>query len=448
MAQRIVVVGGGQLGSEFAHRLTQRLHSGEAQVTVVDPRSNMTYQSFLPEAAAGSIEPRHAVIPLRRVLRRCRIVGGTVTKISHADRKVSVQPLIGPPRELPYDQLVVCPGGVTRTAPVPGLAEEAVGFQSIGEAIWLRNRVLERLDVAAATTDHTVRDRALTFVFVGGGYAGVEAVAELEDMARDAIRYYPELTLAQMRWVLVEMADRIMPEVDLDLAHYTARELGKRGLDVRLSCQLQSCVDGHVVLSDGTEFDCDTIVWTAGLKPSPMLRDTDLPLDRRGRVVCNARLQAVVDGEPLPGVWSAGDSAAVPDLTSPDPDALCGPTAQHAVRQARTLARNVLATLRGGVPEEYRHAYVGSVASLGLHKGVAQVYGVKVRGWPAWFMHRSYHMTRIPTLNRKVRVVADWTLALVLSRETVALGELHEPRRRFEHAATATDAGTTRSGAS
>ncbi|GAA4205095.1 NAD(P)/FAD-dependent oxidoreductase [Actinocatenispora rupis] len=436
MAQRILVVGGGQLGLEFALRLSRKVRPGEAEITVVDPHSHMTYQSFLPEAAAGSIEPRHAVIPLRRVLRRCRIIGGTVTRIEHARRRVTVQPLIGPDRELTYDQLVVAPGGITRTVPVPGLAEQAVGFQSIGEAIWLRNRVIDRLDVAAATTDPAVRERALTFVFVGGGYAGVEALAELEDMARDAVAYYPELSVSQMRWVLVEAANRILPEVDLDLAEYTVRELRARGLDVRLSVQLKSCVDGHVVLSDGSEFESDTIAWTAGLKPSPMLRDTDLPLDERGRLTCRATMQVVdADGAVLPDVWAAGDSAAVPDVTSPDPGALCGPTAQHAVRQGRRLAANILAVLRGGEPTEYRHAYVGSVASLGLHKGVAQVYGIKVRGWPAWFMHRTYHMSKIPTLNRKVRVVADWTLNLVLRRETVALGELHEPRRRFESAA-------------
>lgn len=429
------MVGGGHLGLYFALRLSHKVRTGRAEVTVVDPQSHMTYQPFLPEAAAGSIEPRHAVIPLRRILRGCRIVGGTVTGIDHDRRVAQVQPLIGPPRQLRYDQIVVAPGSVTKALPIPGLAEQAVGFQSIGEAIWLRNRVLERLDVAAATDDPAVRERALSFLFIGGGYAGIEALAELEDMAHDAIRYYPELSVSQMRWTLVEAADRIMPEVDLDLAEYTVRELRDRGLDVRLSTQLKSCVDGHVVLSDGSEFDCDTIAWTAGVRPSPMLADTDLPRDSKGRVTCNPCLQVVdSEGVPLPGAWAAGDSAAVPDLTK-GAGALCGPTAQHAVRQAHTLADNVLAVLRGGQPTEYRHAYAGSVASLGLHKGVAQVYGIKLRGWPAWFAHRTYHMSRIPTLNRKVRVVADWTLALFLRREAVALGQLHEPRRNFERAA-------------
>jgi NADH dehydrogenase len=430
--RRVVVVGGGHVGLYVALRLSTKMRRGEVEVTVVDPQSHMTYQPFLPEAAAGNIEPRHAVIPLRRVLRRCRIVNGSVTRIDHAHRTLTVQPIYGPSRELGYDQVVVAPGSVSRLVPIPGLVEYAVGFKTIGEAIWLRNRVLERLDVAAATDDPEVRARALTFVFVGGGYAGIEALAELEDMARDAIRYYPELSVDQMRWVLVEMAQRIMPEVDADLGAYTVRELMRRGLDIRLNTKLESCVDGRVRLSDGEEFDADTIAWTAGVKPHPMLAQTDLPRDHAGRITCRATLQIVgADGSIVDGAWSAGDCAAVPDLTSPDPDALCGPTAQHSVRQARRLADNILAVLRGQQPADYRHKYAGSVASLGLHKGVAQVYGIKLRGLPAWWMHRTYHMSRIPTFNRKVRVIADWTLALVLRREVVALGQLQEPRRSF-----------------
>ena len=191
-------------------------------------------------------------------------------------------------------------------------------------------------------------------------------------------------------------------------------------------------MDGVVRLSDGDTFEADTIVWTAGVKPSPMLDDTDLPRDDKGRITCLATLQVVrPDGSVVEGAWSAGDCAAVPDLSSPVPGALCSPSAQHAVRQAKRLADNMRALLRGSVIKPYRHKHVGSVASLGLHKGVAQVYGFKVRGWVAWFMHRTYHMSRIPSFNRKVRVVADWTLALFLKREVVALGELHHPREPF-----------------
>jgi NADH dehydrogenase len=428
--QRILVVGAGHVGLYAALRLSRKLRSREAEVIVVDPQPHMTYQPFLPEAAAGNISPRHSVVPLRRELRRCTIVTGEITRIEH-DRKVAtVQPVIGPPREEPYDQIIVAPGSVSRTLPIPGLRENAVGFKTIGEAIWLRNHVLEQLDIAAATADPPTRRCALTFVFVGGGYAGIEALAEMEDMARDALRYYPELDAKDMHWVLVEATNRILPEVGPEMGAYTVRELLKRDLDIRLDTRLESCVDGLVKLSDGDSFAADTIVWTAGVKAHPILAQTDLPRDKRGRVTCLPTLQ-VVDGERVvEGAWSAGDCAAVPDLTGP-PGAYCSPSAQHAVRQARRMADNIRAVIRGGQPVAYKHRYAGSVASLGLHKGVAQVYGIKLKGFPAWLMHRAYHMSRIPSLNRKVRVIVDWTLAFFLKREVVSLGQLHEPRESF-----------------
>jgi NADH dehydrogenase len=422
-------------------RLARKLRRGEADVTIVDPQPHMTYQPFLPEAAAGSISPRHAVVPLRRELRRTNVLAGMVSKIDHAKRLATVQPIIGPSREVAYDQIVVVPGSVSRTLPIPGLAENAIGFKTIGEAIYLRNKVLDQLDIAATTSDPATRTRALTFVFVGGGYAGIEAMAEMEDMASDALRYYPELTHDDMHWILVEATQRILPEVTIDLGAYAVEEMRGRGMDIRLGTRLESCVDGHVILSDGDRYDADTIVWTAGVKASPMLERTDLPRDARSRVLCRPTLQVtggdqMTDAGVVPGAWSAGDCAAVPDLTAADPaTTMCSPSAQHAVRQARVLADNIVATIRGRAPKDYKHKYAGSVASLGLHKGVAYVYGVKLRGWPAWFMHRTYHLSRIPSINRRIRVTIDWTLALFLKREVVSLGELHEPRDPFQDAA-------------
>ncbi|SHN65406.1 NADH dehydrogenase [Geodermatophilus obscurus] len=434
MAQRpvVLVVGGGYVGLYTALRLQKKLSRGRAEIVVVDPQPHMTYQPFLPEAAAGSVEPRHVVVPLRRTLPRCRVVTGAVTGLSHAEKRARIAPLEGEPYELRYDVLVMAAGSVARTLPIPGLAEHGIGFKNVGEAIYLRNHVLARLDAASSTDDPEVRRRALTFTFVGGGYAGVEAFAELEDMARYAItHYYPRLSTADMRWVLVEAMGRILPEVDLDMAAWTVKQLTARGMDVRLNTRLESVTDCHVRLSDGDEFNSDTLVWTAGTKPNPMLKETDLPVDERGRVVCEPTLQ--VRG--LPDAWSAGDLAAVPDLTKESPGATTAPNAQHAVRQAKRLADNIVAVLEGHEPEPYRHSYAGSVASLGLHKGVAQVYGVKLKGWPAWFMHRTYHVSRVPTFNRKARVVADWTLAAVFRREVISLGQLQDPRREFVEAA-------------
>ncbi|NIL57631.1 NAD(P)/FAD-dependent oxidoreductase [Salinispora arenicola] len=431
--KRILVVGAGHVGLYAALRLSKKLGPREAEVVVVDPQPHMTYQPFLPEAAAGSISPRHSVVPLRRELRRCTVLVGAVTKINHAARTALVQPIVGPTREIRYDHVVIAPGSVSRTLPIPGLHERGIGFKTIGEAIYLRNHVLDRLDVAAATPDSELRRRALTFVFVGGGYAGIEALAEMEDMTRDALRYYPELNPEDMRWVLVEATRRVLPEVDRDMGAYTVQQLLGRGMDIRLGTRLESCVDGVVQLSDGDSFPADTIVWTAGVKPSPMLDSTDFPRDERRRITCRPTLEVVDGDRVVAGAWSAGDCAAVPDLTK-EPGNYCSPSAQHAVRQANRMADNIVNVIRGQEPVAYQHKHAGSVASLGLYKGVAQVYGIKMRGLPAWFMHRTYHMSRIPSLNRKVRVVADWTLAFFLKREVVALGQLHDPREEFAEA--------------
>ncbi|MDH5278243.1 MAG: FAD-dependent oxidoreductase, partial [Actinomycetota bacterium] len=332
--------------------------------------------------------------------------------------------------QLPYDVLVSAVGAVSRTLPIPGLAEWATGFKTVEEAIQLRNRILECLDIAESTNDPLIRRRNLTVVVVGGGYAGVEALAELEDMARYAVRYYRTLAPEDLHFVLVEGADRILPEVGPQLGVWTLEQLRKRGIDVHLSTFLDSTVGGHVVLSDGTELKAETVVWTAGVRANPVLEATDLPLDDRGRVRTRATLQ--VDG--VPDAWAAGDAAAVPDLAQ-EPGTTCAPNAQHAVRQAKVLADNLIATMRGKPLHEYAHKYAGSVAGLGLYHGVANVYGVKIKGWPAWFMHRTYHVFALPTFNRKVRVVADWTLALFFRREIVSLWSMHEPFHEFQRAA-------------
>ncbi|MDX2295550.1 MULTISPECIES: NAD(P)/FAD-dependent oxidoreductase [Streptomyces] len=437
---RILVVGGGYVGMYTALRLQRQLRTelrrGAAEIVVVTPDPYMTYQPFLPEAAAGSLSPRHVVVPLRRVLDRCRLLIGEVASLDHAKRTAILTTLAtdeegAGPVALTYDELVLAPGSVSRTLPVPGLADHGIGFKTVEEAIGLRNHVLEQLDIASSTRDPALRDAALTFVFVGGGYAGVEALAELEDMARYATRYYHNIKPEDLRWVLVEAAGRILPEVGDEMGRYAVRELRGRNVDVRLDTRLDSCEDRIAVLSDGTRLPTRTVVWTAGVKPAPVLAATDLPLDERGRIRCTARL--TVDG--TPHAWAAGDAAAVPDLTAKEPGTPCAPNAQHAVRQAKVLAENLAASLQGRPLKEYAHAYAGSVASLGLHKGVAHVYGRKLKGYPAWLMHRAYHLSRMPTANRKARVLAEWTLSGLFKREIVSLGSLEHPRAEFELAA-------------
>ncbi|MFE2044923.1 NAD(P)/FAD-dependent oxidoreductase [Streptomyces sp. NPDC059477] len=437
---RILVVGGGYVGMYTALRLQRRLKPelkrGEVEITVVTPDPYMTYQPFLPEAAAGSISPRHVVVPLRRVLSGCRLVVGEIAAIDHTKRTATLTTLASEeegtgPRRLPYDELVLAPGSVSRTLPIPGLAEHGIGFKTVEEAIGLRNHVIEQMDIASSTRDPAIRDAALTFVFVGGGYAGVEALGELEDMARYTARYYHNVKPEDMKWVLVEASDRILPEVGPDMGRYTVAELRRRNIQVLLETRLESCADRVAVLSDGQRFPTRTVVWTAGVKPHPLLAATDLPLTDRGRLRCTAEL--AIEG--TAHAWAAGDAAAVPDLSAAEPGTLCAPNAQHAVRQARVLGDNIVHSLRGEPLDTYAHSYAGSVASLGLHKGVAQVYGRRLKGWPAWFMHRTYHLSRVPTFNRKARVLAEWTLSGLFKREIVSLGSLEHPRAEFELAA-------------
>ncbi|CAM00450.1 NADH dehydrogenase [Saccharopolyspora erythraea NRRL 2338] len=428
---RIVIIGGGHVGLTLALRLQRLLRAGEARVTVIDTQPHMTYQPFLPEAAAGSLEPRHVVVPLREALRKSEVLTAQVSSIDHSSRTLTTTLGDGTVEQLQYDFLVVVPGSISKALPIPGLAERGVGFKTIGEAIYLRNHVLSRLDIAASTTDESLRRRLLTFMFVGGGYAGIEAMAELESMARYAIRDYPNIEPQDMRWVLVEAMGRIMPEVSAPMGEYTKRRLEERGIEVKLNTQAKSMEDGHVVLSDGDEFDTDTIVWTAGVKPHPMLEASDLPRDEKGRLDCTAKLQ--VRG--TTDVFAAGDCAAVPDLTKEDPDAKCAPSAQHAVRQAKVLADNLVARLRGKQLQSYRHKYAGSVAGLGLFQGAAEVYGVKLKGFPAWLLHRVYHLAKMPTVSHKARIAGDWMLELPFKRQVVALGELHDPRSEFVKAA-------------
>ncbi|MEV6948342.1 NAD(P)/FAD-dependent oxidoreductase [Streptomyces sp. NPDC051172] len=437
---RILVVGGGYVGMYTALRLQQKLkrelRRGEAEITVVTPDPYMTYQPFLPEAAAGAISPRHVVVPLRRVLDQCHVVVGEVHSIDHAKRTATFTTLAteeegAGPEHMTYDELVLAPGSISRTLPIPGLADHGIGFKSVEEAIGLRNHVIEQMDIASSTRDPAIRDAALTFVFVGGGFAGVEALGELEDMARYAARYYHNVRPEDMKWILVEASDRILPEVGEEMGRYTVTELRRRNIDVRLQTRLESCADRVAVLSDGARFPTRTVVWTAGVKPSPLLAATDLPRTERGRLKCTPQL--TIDG--ATHAWAAGDAAAVPDVTAAEPGTETAPNAQHAVRQAKLLGDNIAHSLRGEPLGTYSHKYVGSVASLGLHKGVAHVYGRKLKGYPAWFMHRVYHLSRVPTFNRKARVLAEWTLSGLFKREIVSLGSLEHPRAEFELAA-------------
>ena len=427
--KRIVILGGGYIGLYCAMGLEKRLRRDEATITLVSPESFMLYQSFLPEAASGNIEPRHVVVPLRAALKRTHLIAGRVTTIDRSAKRVTVAPLEGPDTELEYDVVVIGLGSISRVLDVPGLEEQGIGFKEISEGIYLRNKVLSCLDVAESTTDPAVRRRALTFLFVGGGYAGVEALGELEDLARDAARRFQTVTREDMRWVLVEAAPSILPEIGEDLGSYAVQQLRMRDIEVHLETRLESAEGGHMRLSNGIEFDADTLVWTTGVRANPVVAASGYDVDERGRLKADELLR--VAG--TPDAWTAGDCAAVPDLVT---GGICPPTAQYSLRQAKRMAANIAASLHGEQLQPFRYRNLGTLVSLGRYKGVARVLGIKVKGFAAWFLHRSYHLLRVPTFNRKVRIALDWTVALLFPRDIAQLGSLVHPRDAFTEASS------------
>ncbi len=431
---RVLVCGGGFVGTYAAMRLERRLRGHDDEIVLVNAENYLQYQPFLPEAASGTIEPRHVVVALRQFLRRTHLIVGEVESIDHAARRARVHLLEGSSVELDYDVLVLAPGSISRVLPVPGLAEQAVGFKTIDEAIHLRNDVLARLEAAAEITDPDRRRALLTFVFVGGGYAGVEALAELEDLSRSALKRYDELRGERARWVLVEATGRLLPEIDIRLAEYAQRRLERRGIEIHLETRLESAESGIMRLSSGETFPAATLVWTTGVRPHSLAARSGFPVDEHGRVTCDEYLR-VHDAERgvVPDAWAAGDNAAVPDLTT---GGLSPPTAQHAIRQAKQLARNVVAASRGRPPGPFRYRNRGQLVSLGRYRGVARLPGnIRLRGFPAWWVHRTYHLAKMPTLNRRVRIALDWTVAMLFPRDVVALGSLQRPREAFRRAA-------------
>lgn len=415
--KRVVVVGGGYAGLTAARRLLKR--GRDLDVTLVNPSGYMTYQPLLPEVAAGTVQPGHVVVPLRSAVPGARVLSAGLTALDTDARVATATAADGTEHRLEYDELVLAVGAVTRTFPVPGLVEHAIGFRTVEEALHLGNRVLARLELAASSTSAELRRRALTFVVVGAGYAGVEALAELHDMVSRAVRRFPDLTIEDTRWVLVEAGPRILGQLPERLASYATAHLTRRGVEVRTETTVAAVGPDRVTLGSGEVIPADTVVWTAGVVANPLLRRLGLPCDPAGRVVTDAALRVA------PGVWALGDCAAVPDLVS---GGLCPPTAQHAVRQAVRVADN----LRGRVGD-YRHRDAGAVASLGLRKGVAELYGVPLRGVLAWWVHRLYHGSRLPCRRRRVLVNLAWLLGS-RGRDPVALPALESPRTPLQEA--------------
>jgi NADH dehydrogenase len=391
-----------------------------AQLVLVNETNFMLYTPFLPEAAAGTLEPRHVVTPLREILKRTYLRLGSIVGHDPEARTVELRSKYGEVEQLPYDQLLLSVGSVSRVLPVPGLSEHAVGFKSLADAIWLRNHVVEALEEANATDDPARRDQLLTFVFVGGGYAGLEALAELQDFAADAMESYPRARLHGMRWVLVEATERVLPEIDSQLADYALRELRGRGIDIRLGTTLEEVSATAARLSSGETLPTRTVVWTAGVTPQPSLKDLGVPLDERGRVPVDDHLR--VKG--MSSVWAIGDCAAAPDPRG----GTCPPTAQHAVRQGPVAARNIAAELGIGSPQPFSYRSSAAFVNLGRYKAVGKIGDRTFRGFPAWWLARTYHMSQIPGPARKARAVLDWTASLPFRRDISEVGSIGHPK--------------------
>ena len=416
----VLIVGGGFGGAFAAHALDRLVGGRGVRTTLVSPDNFLLFSPLLAEAASGTIEPRHAVIPLRELLRHTTLLSGSVDGIDRADSCVTVQHASGETRQIRYRTLVLAPGSVPATFPIPGLRENAVAFKTLADAIWLRNRVLNQLEVASGRPRGDQRREMLTFTFVGGGYAGVEALAELRSLVSDALHLYPSLAPADFRWVLVEAQDRLLPGLDPRLAAYTDRQLRRHGVELHLNTRMESCVDKRVVLSGDKEpYVSDTIVWTTGQRPSPLVAGLGLELDDRGRVLVDDHLR--VPGEP--GIYAVGDSAAVPDPLG----GLCPATAQHALRQGRLCGRNVAADYGVGAAAPFTYRNRGLAVTLGRGQGTAQVKRFTFAGWPAWWMGRSYHLYMTPGMGRRARILSDWTMGLMFPRDIAQLGTLGRP---------------------
>jgi NADH dehydrogenase len=422
MAWHVVIAGGGFGGFYAARTLERVLPRQSARITLVTDVNFMLYTPLLPGAAAGTLEPRHVVVPLREVLDGTDLRIGNVTGADPGRNVVRFESIEGHAEELAYDHLVVAIGSVSRTLPVPGLEQHGIGFKSLPEAIELRNRLLRTLEAAETLDDPAERASWLTYVFVGAGYAGLEGLAELQDFAADAIEFYPRCRTQGMRWILVEATGRVMPEISEDLAEFAVRELRGRGIEIRTETTLEELTDSQATLSDGEVVPTRTCVWTAGVRPHPVIERLGLPLTDTGRIEVDKTLR--VTG--VPNVWAIGDAAAVPDPAKKG-QAPTPPTAQHAIRQGRRAARNIAAVLGTGRIRPFTYKTKGVFVDMGQGDAVASTLGIKWRGRVAWLLARSYHLWMMPSFKRKARLLVDWNVQLLFGRDLSELGRLGHP---------------------
>jgi NADH:ubiquinone reductase (H+-translocating) len=401
----VLVVGGGFAGSYVARRLAK------AGATIVNPTNFMLYTPLLPEAASGAVEPRRVVVPIRTMCPHAELLVGAVEEIDVGNKIARVRIETGVV-DVTYEELVIALGALSRVPDLPGLSEHALQFKDLADAIALRNHVLHQLELADADLESA--QRRLTFAFVGAGYAGVEALAEAHDLVRESLRHYPRLRDVPQRWLLVDSGDRVLAQAPERLGAYAERDLARRGIEIRLGTRLVSVDATGADLSDGTRVETASLVWAAGVQANPLVRALGLPVDDHGRVVVDECLRI----EGVPNAWALGDCAAVPNAATPGE--LDPATCQHALRQAKRLSRNLR-----GAPKPYRYRTLGQVAALGHRRGIAQLPGVRLRGFDGWLVARAYHLMQLPSVTRRSRVLVDWITSGLFRRDIAELSALN-----------------------
>ncbi|HEX2158653.1 MAG TPA: NAD(P)/FAD-dependent oxidoreductase [Actinomycetes bacterium] len=415
----VLVVGSGFAGFHCMRRLEKHLPPDAAELLLASAGDYLLYSPLLPNVAAGVVEPRHIAVGLHNELQRARILQGHVVAVDIGGRTATLRRMDGSEHQLGWDRLVLTPGGVTRTFNIPGVAEHALGLKTLAEAAYLRDHVLRELDAADAAEEPARRRACCTFVVVGAGYSGTETAAQMQHITRRAAAEYPRLRPTDVRWVLVDLASRVLPELDQKLGDEAMKVLRRRGVEVRLGTTVEEATEDKVRLSDGETIATHTLVWCTGVTPSPLIETLGLPTER-GRLKVGADMR--VPGHPE--VFAFGDAAAVPDLTKPGK--LTGQTAQHAQRQGKVAARNVAATLGYGKVVDYRHRDLGFAVDLGGFDAVASPFGVSLGGLPGLVATRGYHLLALPSTNNRIRVSLDWLLDWALPPQVAQLGFLRE----------------------
>ena len=415
MSARIVILGGGFAGMSTARKLERLLRPGEAEITLVSRENFSLFTPMLPEVGSGNLETRHVVTPVRAQLKRTEFVLADVTGIDFSTRHVDVEhTILGTRLSIPFDQLVFALGSVTSTFDLPGIAERSLPYKTLEDADRLRNHVIAMLELADAATDPLERKRLLTFVFVGGGFTGVEAAGEMADFFRSSLRFYPSIAHDEIEIFLVEGGKKLLPDLQAGMGEYSAKALTARGINVMLDSLVAGADDAGLQLKGGRSIPTSTIVWSAGVKPSPAVAALPIATGRGGSIVVTPELS--VPG--YPGVWALGDCASIPERgggTYP-------PTAQHALREGPVLADNIVATLREQPLRPFVFDSLGMMASLGARRGVAGLYGkFLIKGFFAWLLWRMYYLLRLPGVDRQIRVAFDWALGLIFPRDIAEL---------------------------